>query len=78
MQRAGLMTINFLFVDGARAELFGDHVVMHEVGKQPSTPMLIDALPINRIDEMLLCGVIKIVAKPMEVLCHTPTPATSA
>lgn len=77
MKQSGLMTINFLFVDGAHAELSGKHIVLHEQGKAPAR-MLIDELPQARIDELLSLGVIKLVAKPMEATCHAPTPATSA
>lgn len=69
------MTLHFLFVDGARAELGGDHIVLHEQNKAPAR-MLIDELPQVRIDELLSFGMIKLVAKPLEVTCQ-PTPATA-
>lgn len=75
MKQSGLMTLHFLFVDGARAELGGDHIVLHEQNKAP-VRMLIDELPQARINELLSFGVIKLMANPMEVTW--PTPATPA
>lgn len=77
MKQSGLMAIHFLFADGARAELGGDHVVLHEQGKTP-VRMLIDELPRTRIDELLSFSAIKLVANPMEVACLPSIQATPA
>lgn len=76
----GFMSLHFLFLDGARAELIGSRVILHEQGT--STEMAIDELPQARIDELLSLGVIKLVAslprQPSEAACRNPTPATPA
>ena len=72
----GLMSLNFLFADGARAVLNGSRVTLI-IDNRPLKEMAIDELPQDRIDEMLSYGVIKLVANPMEAACQ-PTPATPA
>lgn len=79
MKQSGLMTLHFIFEDGARAELLGIRVVMHEQGKQQE--MAIDELPQARIDELLSFGLIKIVACSLpnsEATWPTQTPVSSA
>jgi hypothetical protein len=70
------MSLNFLFLDGARAVLSGSRVTLI-VRNQPDREMAIDELPQPRIDELLSYGAIKLIANPMEVTCPA-TRATSA
>ena len=73
----GLMSLNFLFFDGARAVLNGSRVTL-VINGLPDQDMAIDELPQSRIDELLSYGAIKLVANPiMEGTCRLPTPATA-
>jgi hypothetical protein len=62
------MSLNFLFLDGARAILNGSRVTLITRG-QPDQEMSIDELPQHRIDELLSYGAIKLIATPMEAPC---------